>query len=184
MAVSKCQCEIIREKNGVFLSDKSSNGTWVNGNKVGKGKMWPLEHNSEICFPIIFLHMIFLKSDPLSEVTTKLPPLKYHTYHPTRGGGGMPSPVVRASHIHTYKHTKRRRRKRKRRWRKSTRSSWRRMSSAEYITSLDGEAEEEGGTSCLPSPWPSLLLVCAACDPGRGDHTYSTMCLDEAQYNI
>ena len=48
-AVSKCQCEIIREK-GVFLRDRSSNGTWVNGNKVGKDNLWPLEYNSVICF--------------------------------------------------------------------------------------------------------------------------------------
>ena len=45
-----CQCEIVKNSTGVFLRDKSSNGTWVNGNKVGKDKVWPLEHNSEICF--------------------------------------------------------------------------------------------------------------------------------------
>ena len=49
-AVSKCQCKIVKNSSGVFLRDKSSNGTWVNGNKVGKDKMWPLEHNAEICF--------------------------------------------------------------------------------------------------------------------------------------
>jgi len=49
-AVSKCQCEIIKNKLGIFLKDKSSNGTWVNGNKVGKDSMWPLDHNAEICF--------------------------------------------------------------------------------------------------------------------------------------
>ena len=49
-AVSKCQCKIVKSSSGVFLRDKSSNGTWVNGNKVGKDKMWPLEHNAEICF--------------------------------------------------------------------------------------------------------------------------------------
>jgi len=49
-AVSKCQCEIIKNTQGVFLKDRSSNGTWVNGNKVGKDAMWPLEHNSVICF--------------------------------------------------------------------------------------------------------------------------------------
>lgn len=49
-AVSKVQCEIMKMKEGVFLKDRSSNGTWVNGQKVGKDKMWPLEHNAEICF--------------------------------------------------------------------------------------------------------------------------------------
>jgi len=49
-AVSKVQCEVIKLPTGVFLKDFSSNGTWVNGHKVGKGNMWPLEHNSEICF--------------------------------------------------------------------------------------------------------------------------------------
>ena len=34
----------------VFLREKSSNDTWVNSNKVGKDNMWPLEHNSAICF--------------------------------------------------------------------------------------------------------------------------------------
>ena len=34
----------------VFLRDKSSIGIWVNSNKVGKDNMWPLKHNSEICF--------------------------------------------------------------------------------------------------------------------------------------
>jgi len=49
-AVSKCQCEIIRNDKGVFLKDRSSNGTWVNGRKVGKDGTWPLDHNAEICF--------------------------------------------------------------------------------------------------------------------------------------
>jgi len=49
-AVSKCQCEIIRIDKGVFLKDRSSNGTWVNGRKVGKDGTWPLDHNAEICF--------------------------------------------------------------------------------------------------------------------------------------
>lgn len=49
-AVSKIQCEITKDTMGVFIKDCSSNGTWVNGHKVGKGMRWPLEHNSEICF--------------------------------------------------------------------------------------------------------------------------------------
>ena len=48
--VSKFQCEITRGDKGVFLRDCSSNGTWVNGNKVGKANLWPLEHNSVISF--------------------------------------------------------------------------------------------------------------------------------------
>ena len=50
LAVSKIQCEILRDKNGVFIKDLSSNGTWVNGHKIGKGLQFPLEHNAEICF--------------------------------------------------------------------------------------------------------------------------------------
>jgi len=50
ISVSKCQCEIVRDKTGIFLKDTSSNGTWVNANKVGRNNLWPLEHNSEICF--------------------------------------------------------------------------------------------------------------------------------------
>jgi len=50
-AVSKVQCEFMREKNGdIFIKDHSSNGTWVNGHKIGKGHRRPLEHNAEICF--------------------------------------------------------------------------------------------------------------------------------------
>ena len=46
-AVFKCQCKIARNKTGVFLRDKSSNGIWVNGNKVGKDNIWPLKHNTK-----------------------------------------------------------------------------------------------------------------------------------------
>ena len=49
-AVSKVQCEIIRKKEGVFVKDKSSNGTWVNDRKIGKDLMLPLLHNDEIFF--------------------------------------------------------------------------------------------------------------------------------------
>ena len=33
-AVSKTQCEITKCPQGVFLKDRSSNGTWVNGHRV------------------------------------------------------------------------------------------------------------------------------------------------------
>ena len=46
--VSKCQCKIVMNSTEVFLTEKSSNGFWVNSNKLGKDNMWPLEHNSEI----------------------------------------------------------------------------------------------------------------------------------------
>ena len=48
--VSKCQYKIVMNSTGVFLREKSYNGIWVNSNKVGKDNMWPLKHNSEICF--------------------------------------------------------------------------------------------------------------------------------------
>ena len=48
--VSKCQCKIVLNSTGVFLREKSSNSIWVNSNKVGKDNIWPLKHNSEICF--------------------------------------------------------------------------------------------------------------------------------------
>ena len=35
-AVSKIQCEIIKTDKGVFVKDRSSNGTWVNGHKICK----------------------------------------------------------------------------------------------------------------------------------------------------
>ena len=47
-AVTKCQCEIVRNSTGVFFRDKSSSGIWVNDNKVGKDNMWPLKHNSDL----------------------------------------------------------------------------------------------------------------------------------------
>ena len=51
----------------MFLRDMISNGTWVNGNKVGKDRMWPLEHNAEICFtmPSNFLKQSKLHQDPV-----------------------------------------------------------------------------------------------------------------------
>ena len=69
--ISQTQCEISRDEDGVFLTDLSSNGefpllpplhfillvvtcllsgTWVDGHKVGKNSMWPLENNAEIAF--------------------------------------------------------------------------------------------------------------------------------------
>jgi len=68
-AISKCQCEIIKDKGGVFLRDKSSNGTWVNGYKVGKDKMYPLEHNAEISFAGANKKVyVFMSSEPSSDV--------------------------------------------------------------------------------------------------------------------
>ena len=34
--VSKIQCEILKTDKGVFVKDRSSNGTWVNGHRIGK----------------------------------------------------------------------------------------------------------------------------------------------------
>ena len=42
--------KIIRNNPAVIFMDKSSNDTWVNINKVGKEKIWPLKHNSEMGF--------------------------------------------------------------------------------------------------------------------------------------
>ena len=47
-AVSKCK--IVMNSTGVFLREKSSNGFWVNSNKVGMKNIWPLDHYSEIFF--------------------------------------------------------------------------------------------------------------------------------------
>ena len=68
--ISQTQCEITKAEDGVFLTDLSTNGefplpslllifsvvtrllsgTWVNGHKVGKNSMWPLENNAVISF--------------------------------------------------------------------------------------------------------------------------------------
>ena len=45
-AVTKCQCEIVKNSTVVIFRDKRSSGIWVNGNKVGKDNMWPLKNNS------------------------------------------------------------------------------------------------------------------------------------------
>jgi len=50
LAISKTQCEVFRNSDGVFLKDYSSNGTWLNGEKIGKNMVRPLDHDSEICF--------------------------------------------------------------------------------------------------------------------------------------
>ena len=71
-AVSKCQCEIVRNSTGVFLRDKSSNG-----NKVSKDNMWPLKHNSEIYFAgsnnkvFVFMSLEATSESYPSKLTTK-----------------------------------------------------------------------------------------------------------------
>ena len=47
-AISKTHFLIRRGPDGTILEDKSSNGTFVNGYKIGKGKGRILEHNSTI----------------------------------------------------------------------------------------------------------------------------------------
>ena len=62
---------------GVFLREKSSNGFWVNSNKVGKDNTWPLEHNSEIYFAglnkkvFVFMSMEATSDGFPPELTTK-----------------------------------------------------------------------------------------------------------------
>ena len=66
--VSKVQCEIIKNNNGIFLKDKSSNGTWVNGHKIGKDAMWPLDHKAEICFAGAKKKVyVFMSTEPQTE---------------------------------------------------------------------------------------------------------------------
>ena len=48
--VSRLQCEIIKQGPKFFIRDLSLNGTWINGNKIGKDNMSPLEHDSELWF--------------------------------------------------------------------------------------------------------------------------------------
>ena len=47
-AISKVHFAIRRSPDGTVLEDKSSNGTFVNSHKVGKGKNRILEHNATI----------------------------------------------------------------------------------------------------------------------------------------
>jgi len=47
-AISKVHFSIRRAPDGTVLEDMSSNGTFVNGHKIGKGKSRLLEHNSTI----------------------------------------------------------------------------------------------------------------------------------------
>ena len=49
-AVSECQCKIVMNITGVFLRENSSNGFWVNSNKVGMDNILPLQHYSKIFF--------------------------------------------------------------------------------------------------------------------------------------
>lgn len=66
--VSKVQCEIYRNNADVFLTDCSSNGTWVNGTKVGRGTTIPLEHNATICFSYpVKKVFVFMSSDVVEE---------------------------------------------------------------------------------------------------------------------
>lgn len=52
-AYSSCHFSIIRDQinNQVYLLDSSSNGTYVNGDKVGKNNKYILENNAEIALP-------------------------------------------------------------------------------------------------------------------------------------
>ena len=76
-AVSKCQCEIVMNSTGVFIREKSSNGLLVNKNKVGKDNIWPLEHNSILCFldanknMFVFMSMEATSDSFPPELTTK-----------------------------------------------------------------------------------------------------------------
>ena len=47
-AISKTHFRISRSSNGTLLEDMSSNGTFLNGKKIGKGKNRILEHNATI----------------------------------------------------------------------------------------------------------------------------------------
>jgi len=49
-SISKKQCEIFKNENGVFIRDDSSNGTFVDGVKIGKGQSIALLHDSDISF--------------------------------------------------------------------------------------------------------------------------------------
>ena len=48
VSISKTHFLIRRAPDGTILEDKSSNGTFVNGHKIGKGKSRILEHNATI----------------------------------------------------------------------------------------------------------------------------------------
>jgi len=65
ISVSNTQCEIWRDRDGVWLKDCSLYGTWVNGRKVGRGNTAPLSHNAEICFVAPSKKvLVFMSSDP------------------------------------------------------------------------------------------------------------------------
>lgn len=49
-SISKIQCQLVKLPTGIFLKDWSSNGTFVNGVKIGKCQMLPLEHDSVVSF--------------------------------------------------------------------------------------------------------------------------------------
>jgi len=67
-AVSHTQCEITRSKHGVFLTDFSTNGTWVNGHKVGKNVTRPLLNNNDICFTTSTKKVfVFISNEEVSE---------------------------------------------------------------------------------------------------------------------
>lgn len=76
--ISKCQCEILRDSTGVFLKDQSSNGTFVNGHRVGRGNQWPLDHDSEISFATPKMKVfVFRSMEAQKEVFPKELTVKY-----------------------------------------------------------------------------------------------------------
>jgi len=72
-SISKVQCQIIKWPTGVFLKDLSSNGTFINGTKIGKGAMMPLEHNSVVSFAEASKKVfVFMKKEELEEFPEEL----------------------------------------------------------------------------------------------------------------
>ena len=73
--------KIVRDltKNHVYIQDLSSNGTYVNGEKIGKNKKRVLDNNAEIALASKS-HRVYVFIDPKAVEDSSIPPVVREKY--------------------------------------------------------------------------------------------------------
>ena len=81
LAYSSTHLKIVRDltKNHVYIQDLSSNGTFVNGEKIGKNKKRVLENNAEIALASK-AHRVYVFIDPTAREDSSIPPVVREKY--------------------------------------------------------------------------------------------------------
>lgn len=80
-AYSSTHMKIVRDliKNHVYIQDLSSNGTFVNGEKIGKNKKRVLNNNDEIALASK-THRVYVFIDPKAKEDSSIPPVVREKY--------------------------------------------------------------------------------------------------------